>query len=179
MSAVRPCELPTRSFLFIAREPGSFADCYVAEIDDAVSQTAFVEAFYTTRLFKAERLLLALFVGKPSTDAQARDLAAGAATSFAAWRVENRSPEQLLLADFTGRTRSWLMTEPVEATPGSPRTRLYFGSGVEPRTRTTDGRSAMGFGFRALLGFHTLYSRLLLKAARSRLLANGRTGDAS
>jgi hypothetical protein len=50
----------------------------------------------------------------------------------------------------------------------SPRTRLYFGSGVAPRG---GAGKRMGFAFHALLGFHKLYSRLLLTAARSRILA--------
>lgn len=169
MPPVFPCELPTSSFLFSAQAAGSFADCYVTEVDGAISQAAFVEAFYTSDLFKVERAILGWLVAKPSTDAQAHQLAIGTATSFAAWRVENRDPDQLLLADYTGRTRSWLMVEPIGQSTLPPRTRLYFGSGVGPKAR--DARS-MGFAFHALLGFHRLYSRLLLGAARSRLLAS-------
>lgn len=168
MSPVRPCELPTSSFLLSAQATGSFADCYVTEVDGAVSQAAFIDAFYTSRLFKVERAILRWLVAKPSTDAQARQLATGTATTFAAWRVEDRSPYQLLLADFTDRTRSWLMVEPVGQSTPSPRTRLYFGSGVGPRPQ---GPHGMGLVFHALLGFHKLYSRLLLVAARSRLCA--------
>lgn len=171
MSTVRLSELPKTSLLLGTQAAGSFADCYVTEVDGAFSQAAFVEAFYTTRLFKLERAILRWLLAKPSTDRQARELAAGRASSFAAWRVESRTAEQLLLADFTGRTRSWLMAEPADQSASSPHTKLYFGSGVGPRAGARAGTHNMGFAFHALLGFHRLYSRLLLGAARSRLVA--------
>ena len=102
---------------------------------------------------------------RPSTDAEAGELALGARDRFAAWTVEGRSADQLLLADAMGGTRSWLMTEPGEG--GS--TRLYVGSAVVPRRRDGSATPRMGFLFHALLGFHRLYSRALLKAARRRL----------
>jgi len=119
--------------------------------------------------------MLAWFVARPSTDLQARQLAEGSTDSFAAWRVEGRAPDQVLLADFMGRTRSWLMVAPAPGGAGAG-TRLYFGSAVVPRRHTGHGRPRMGFAFHALLGFHKLYSRLLLQAARSRLLGR-RRGD--
>lgn len=167
MAIIRACELPPTSLLRGARQPGAFADCYVTELEREVSQTAFVEAFYTSGLFKIERAVLGLLLARPSTDLQARHLAAGTTTSFAAWRVESRNAEQLLMTDFTGRTRSWLMAESVNAAGRPVGTRLYFGSGVGPR----GGDGNMGMVFHALLGFHKLYSRLLLGAARARLLA--------
>jgi hypothetical protein len=45
---------------------------------------------------------------------------------------------------------------------------LYFGSAVIP-VRTKSGETALGFPYGALLGFHKLYSRILLRAARLRL----------
>ena len=88
--------------------------------------------------------------------------------AFAAWHVEGRTANQLLMCDFQRRTRSWLMSV---AVPGDAATgtRLYFGSAVVPLTGRGSGRSAMGFAFRALLGFHKIYSRILLRAAMSRL----------
>ena len=160
------------SVLLGVQSPGSFADCYVVEVPGSFSQAAFVEAFYTTSLFRVERAILKALLARPSTDRQARELATGTASSFAAWRVEQRTPEQLLLADFTGRTRSWLMAESVTQSGPSPATRLYFGSGVGPRSRADGVPPKMGFAFHALLGFHKLYSRLLLGAAASRLLSH-------
>ena len=49
-------------------------------------------------------------------------------------------------------------------------THLYFGSAVAAGiVDKQSGQAALGFTFEALLGFHKLYSRALLSAARSRL----------
>src|SRR5690606_27974393 len=107
----------------------------------AVSQAAYVHAFYTTPLFRAERLVLQWLASRPSTDLQARQLASGATEDFAAWCVEARTERQLLLRDVTGRTRSWLMAAPRGGNDdgdGRGGTRLYFGSAIVP---VTDPRS--------------------------------------
>jgi hypothetical protein len=168
MPAIHPCELPTDALLHKYRQGGAYADCYVTEVDRSISQAAYVEAFYTSAVFKVERRLLAWFVARPSTDAQARELASGQRSAFSAWTVEGQSVQQLLLCDFQGRTRSWLMSAPVEVN-GVPGTRLYFGSAVVPMVNRRTGQASMGFVFRALLGFHKLYSRVLLRAALSRI----------
>ncbi|KQV54639.1 hypothetical protein ASE26_02085 [Duganella sp. Root198D2] len=139
------------------REQGAYTDCFAIDVPGQVPHAAFVEAFYTSAVFKLERLLLALFVARPSRDAEARELASGQRQQFAAWSVEGRAPGQLLMCDYAGSTRSWLM-----ALPAGQGTRLYFGSAVV--------RSRQGGVFRALLGFHKLYSRILLRAAASRVL---------
>ena len=125
-----------------------------------------MEAFYTTFVFKLERLILKWAVLKPSTDDQARALAAGAVNEFAAWRVEKRNDHQLLLSDYRGSTRSWLMVARLE---DGTRTRLYFGSAVVASGKSRSGKPRMGFVFRALLGFHKIYSQVLLHAAVVRL----------
>jgi hypothetical protein len=51
--------------------------------------------------------------------------------------------------------------------------RLYFGSAVVP-VGIGSGKARLGFPFNALLGFHHLYSRILLGAARGRVLAGQR-----
>ena len=45
-------------------------------------------------------------ISRPSPDTQARDLAIGERDAFAAWSVEDRSENQLLMCDFYGCTRS-------------------------------------------------------------------------
>jgi hypothetical protein len=155
------------------RDRGAYADCYVAEVDGAITQAQFVAAFYTTWIFRLERLILKWWVARPSTDDEARALAAGRAERFAAWRVEGRRDDETLLADFTGRTRSWLQAVPVATSgqdtgPARPRTRLYFGSAVIPVMDAATGRPVLGRRFSALLGFHKLYSRMLLRAACAR-----------
>lgn len=156
--------LPGNSLLQRFVDSGDYTDCFVTRIDIDVTFPAYVEAFYTTTVFKAERLLLKWFVSRPSTDSEARALADNASNEFAAWRTLDRADDQILLMDLHGRTCSWLMLAP--AGEGSL---LYFGSAVIRSVKTTSGRR-MGWTYRALLGFHRLYSRILLRAARARLL---------
>lgn len=111
MPSIHRCELPHGALLEKYQSRGAYADCYVTEIARPVSQAEYVQAFYTSPLFKVERLLLAWLVSKPSTDAQASQLASGTLDSFAAWSVEERREDQLLMCDFQGRTRSWLMVD--------------------------------------------------------------------
>lgn len=167
MFTTRSCDVPAESLLLRYAGSGGYADCYVAELPVAVSHAQFVEAFYTSTLFKFERFVLRLLVARPSTDVQVKQLASGELGSFAAWAVEARAPNQLLLCDVAGRTRSWLMVAPGGGV--TPSTKLFFGSAVVPARNKATGRTSMGFTFRALLGFHKLYSRALLGAARSRL----------
>lgn len=171
MPSIHLSEFPPGALLKKYQDGGAYADCYVTQIAQPVSQAEYVEAFYTTPLFKLERLLLAWLVSKPSTDAQASQLAAGTVDSFAAWSVEDRCEDQLLMCDFQGRTRSWLMVAPAAGeSVGS--TRLYFGSAVVPARTARAGTETpdLGWTFRLLLGFHKLYSRALLFSAKSRLM---------
>ena len=167
MPALQPCEVPLNSFLHLYKDGPGYADCYVSQVPGAVTQAAFIEAFYTSPLFKIERTLLHYLASKPATDADAKVLAGGGATWFSAWRVEAQSSAELLLADFTGRTRSWLMAAPAPLGNDLPGTLLYFGSAVVPLAG--QGAQSMGWGFHALLGFHRLYSRMLLRAASQRV----------
>ena len=160
--------MPADAFLNRHSGGGAYADCYVTEIARAVAQAEFVEDFYTTAVFRLERLILKWFVARPSTDDEARQLALGNRDAFAAWTVEARAPDQLLLGDFSGRTKSWLMTLTAQD-GGSPRTRLFFGSAVVPARRSSGSSAGLGFFFTALLGFHKLYSRILLRSAAARL----------
>jgi hypothetical protein len=168
MPSIRPHPLPEHALLRKYANGGAYTDCYITEIPAHISHAAFVEAFYTTAVFKLERLLLAWFVSRPSTDAQAKRLAAGEINSFAAWDVEARGVDQLLMRDFQGRTRSWLMVAPVQNL-GPATTRLYFGSAVVPSVNKATNRAELGIAFRVLLNFHKVYSRVLLSAASSRL----------
>jgi hypothetical protein len=168
MLSIHKCQLPHGALLSKYQDGGAYADCYVTQIAGRVSHAEYVEAFYTTWLFKIERMLLAWLVSKPSTDLQASQLATGTLGSFAAWKVEARSVNQLLMSDFQCRTRSWLMVASVERN-ASADTRLYFGSAVVPAARARSGTRTLGLAFRLLLGFHKLYSRALLSATMSRL----------
>ena len=162
MNPVQPCEVPPGALLRKYQHGPGYVDCYVTEVAGAVTQSAYVEAFYTTPLFKLERAILKWLAGRPSSDDEAKALAGDTRRSFAAWRVEDRTTDELLLADFTGRTRSWLMTSCRDNA-----TRLYFGSAVVPKPNARKGD--LGFVYHSLLGFHKVYSRALLRAARSRV----------
>ncbi len=143
---------------------GAYTDCYSIDVAGFVSLHQYVAAFYTTWLFRIERIILKYMVSRPSTDEQAQDVANGFIDQFAAWSVEKRSRDQLLMCDMAGRTRSWFMVETVEE-----RSRLYFGSAVVPARSTKGQKRTLGFIFSALLGFHKLYSRALLLTAARRL----------
>jgi hypothetical protein len=158
--------LPEHALLRRYQLEGAYTDCYITEIAGEVTREQYVQAFYSTLPFRLERLILKWAVSKPSTDADVAQLASGAATAFAAWDVEARSESQLLLVDFRGSTRSWLM---VEALPSGAGTRLYFGSAVVPAKTGGGGRAERGFLYTVLLGFHKLYSVTLLHAARRSL----------
>ena len=161
-SDIRAGDLPPSALHRKYVGTGAHADCYFTEIGRSVSHAEYIEAFYTTWVFKLERIILRL-VAKPSTDEQARRLAHGELDAFAAWIVEARAPNQLLLCDYVRRTRSWLMIEPI---PGG--TRLYFGTVVVPE-KNAAGELELGSPYTALMGFHRLYSKVLLRCARSRL----------
>ncbi len=156
---------PANSLLTVLQaERRAFADAYWLDLPGpAVELAAFVEAFYTTRLFKLERLVLRL-AGLPSSDAQAAAVAQSQSERFAAWRVLTRREPELLLIDVNGSTCSWFQ---VESQAGG--TRLWFGSAVIPSRLGPDGQPQFGRVFDALLGVHRHYSRALLKAAAARL----------
>ena len=163
MQSITASSLPKHSLLARYSGDQGYTDCLVTDVAGSVSHAQYVEAFYTGTVFKIERLLLAWLASRPSTDAQAKALAMGTLDTFSAWRVEERTADQLLMRDFSRRTRSWFMTMPLDHG-----TRLYFGSAVVPLAGKS-GRPRMGFGFTALLGFHKLYSPVLLGSARARL----------
>ena len=164
--------LPEHSLLYAYHAKGDYTDCFTVDVVGDISQQQFVSAFYTSRLFKVERFILKWLVAKPSTDRQADQLAAGSIKSFAAWTAEGRTPNQLLLCDYQGRTRSWLMVEPLRNGPDTA-TRLFFGSGVVSATDLRKGRKSMPLLFRFLLGFHRRYARALLRSAVRKLAAHG------
>ncbi len=168
MNSIQLCELPQKALLGKYQQQDAYTDCYSVVVPHAISHSEYIEAFYTTPLFRVERFILAMLVSRPSTDLQAKQLAFGEVETFAAWNVERKAENQLLLCDFLGRTRSWLMTDAGDQ--GKPAsTRLYFGSAVVPKVNANNGKASYGFAFHAMLGFHRLYSRALLRSAVSRL----------
>jgi hypothetical protein len=164
MFSIEKCQIPENSLLEVYSTDGAYTDCYCTLLPEMVFFPEFVFAFYMTRLFKLERFILRWLVSKPSTDEQVQKLADGRIGEFAAWRVEKRLENELLLCDYIGRTRSWLMTAP----RGSS-TLLFFGSAVVPVRDPGTGKLSLGFVYGTLLGFHRIYSFLLLYSARRRI----------
>lgn len=162
MTGINRSTLSSETLLYAYASDDNYTDCYETSVAVRLTLEDFVNAFYTTWLFKLERRLLHWIVKRPSSDDDVRRLAAGESDQFAAWHVERRHAQEILLCDMNGATRSWLMVSP--ANDDANRTTLRFGSAV------VAGERGLGPAFRALLGFHKLYSRLLLRAARSRLV---------
>jgi hypothetical protein len=160
MTSVEKCAIPPQALLSKYVVDGTYTDSYRTEIQGHISFPAYVFAFYTNWLFKVEAFILKYTVKRPSDDAEAKELANGTRTKFAAWDVEGRTENQLLMCDMQGRTRSWFMV-----THENERTQLYFGSAVVPVKDPKTGKSSLGFLFLILLGFHQVYSYFLLYLA--------------
>lgn len=165
-AAIEKVELPDHALLQKYRESGAYTDCYRARIDGMVSHSDYIAAFYTSWLFKLERFILRWLASKPSTDDDVQRLVSEQQDDFAAWTVEARAKNQLLMCDFRERTRSWFMTV---RDNDSEATFLYFGSAVVQVGTKQSGEPELGTSFNVLLGFHKLYSRALLSVARARL----------
>ena len=168
MPHARP--VPDSSFLGAYARLGAYTDCYAVSVPGNYALAPLIEAVYTSPLLKLERWLLAVVLKRPSTDLQARQVALAQAQTFAAWRVEQRSVSEVLLE--AGQTRLWLCVS--HELSVQPSTTLLFGSAVVPRRPG----GPFGWVFHALLGFHRLYSRLLLAAAAKRIAASARAQDA-
>ncbi|WP_299280273.1 hypothetical protein [uncultured Tateyamaria sp.] len=138
-----------------ARRVGYYTDCFETPVAAPVSLPDFITAFYTQPLFRAERVVLRLLARAPSSDAEVAALASGRGETFAVWRVEARRDDQILLAERSGRTMSWL-----QATPDA----LRFGSVVVP-VPGRGGAPTLGPVFQSLMGAHKVYSRALLSGA--------------
>lgn len=162
--SIHRCDLPPDAFLQRYAGNDGYADCFRVDVPGTIGLGRYVEAFYTTWLFKAERAILSL-AGHPSTDADAALVAEGDASRFAAWHVEARADDQLLMCDVTGRTRSWFKG----ASNRDGSTTLYFGSAVIAVKTGKSGRKSMGPVFKVLMPVHVLYSRALLAATKRKI----------
>lgn len=168
MPKVIASELPNDTLSALYQKQGAFVDCYYIDIAIDISLAEYIQAFYTTSIFKLERSLLSLATLKCTRDDKAVELSLGRSDNYSIWTVEGRESNQIMLRDFTGNTRSWLM---VEKSSGSEiSTRLYFGSVVVPKDKAKNGQASFGVLFHLFGKFHQVYSRALLKAAYRKLL---------
>ncbi|MEJ6397706.1 hypothetical protein [Yoonia sp. 208BN28-4] len=152
MTVPRAAPLPDDALLRVYTEQGAYTDCFVKDVANDVDLAGYLMGFYTTPLFRVERLILRLALKRPSTDADVAALARKQSDSFAAWDVEARTEDQVLLCDMGQATRSWFKV----ARSGTG-TRLYFGSAVVAPDHWL---------MRALLPLHRLYARALLWSVR-------------
>lgn len=150
------------------RLEGAYTDCFTVQVPREVTLADFIRAFFSTPVFRVERLILRLFASAKNTEDEVDRLASGSGNRFAMWQVENRYDRQLLMRVGDGPIRTWLMvgTTQKSATP------LYFGSAVLPNAEDSQGKPIIGRSIRALMGFHILYSRVLLWSTARRLRAN-------
>jgi len=171
MFSIRPESVPDDALLRTyrgGRHPerwGTYQDCFSVTVGRNVALSDFVYAFYTSPVFRLERLILRAVIGARSTDADARAVADGDGAAFAAWTVAERTATQLLMCDRYEATRSWFRVVPLE----NAGTTLQFGSGVAARSSGVGGPRTLGFVFRLMLGFHVVYSQTLLWAASKRV----------
>ncbi len=143
-----------------------YSDCFSVTVERTVSLADFVLAFYTSPVFRIERMILRGLAGCPSTDIEARAVAIGSGAAFAMWHVGDRTVTQLLMCDRYERTRSWFRVGPLDG----GWTLLQFGTAVAAVPDRQTGAMAMSGKFRLLMGFHVLYSQVLLHAAKVRVL---------
>ena len=71
----------------------------------------------------------------------------------------------MLLRDFLGHTRSWLMAEPIMQGGAVTRTRLHFGTAVVHIGLSGFTRTRAIALFWLILPFHKAYARVLLGSA--------------
>ncbi len=156
----RAVPVPRDAFLgAYAAQDGTYTDCFEVMHPLETDLAEFIAAFYTTWLFRLERVVLGISLRKRITDADVAALATGQADTFAAWRVEQRDQAQVLMCDLGGLTRSWLAVAPKDGGV----TRLLFGSGVVAKGE------ALPAWVRATLPLHRLYSKALLRTAERKL----------
>ena len=160
MTGIKQTDLPPDSLLAqLNRDHGGYVDCFSTNVAGRIALSDYIQTFYTTRLFRAERLLLGL-AGLGGTDEDLASLAAGHGEDFAAWRQLARTDNEILMRQTNGPTASWLMVRSLDGG-----TELLFGSAVLPsRPGGTTGPVT-----RLFEPLHLLYSRALLRAAANRL----------
>ncbi|KIN64970.1 hypothetical protein Z946_3866 [Sulfitobacter noctilucicola] len=138
---------------------GAYTDCFEVMHPMKVELPAFITAFYSTWLFRLERLVLSIAMRRRISDSELAALAEGRSDRFAAWQVTGRDDTQIMLQDTSGHTMSYLA---VAAKEGGV-TRLLFGSVVHG---SAEHRPAW---VRLLMPVHLLYAKSLLRCAERKL----------
>ena len=164
MTRITAPPLPPQSLLARKRGPECYRDAFRASVAGEVSLGELVTAFFSSRAFLAERMALHL-IGRGADHADIAALAAGRTERFAAWQMEAREENELLMHDFLDQTCCWLAVStrgpdgaldgPLPV-PERGRTFIWFGTGV---------REVGGPIMRNLQGAHRFYARQLLAGA--------------
>lgn len=147
--------VPPDTLLDRYRQHGGYVDCFETRVPGAVPLGDFVAACYNGRAFRPERWAIGLLLRRPAGPREVAALAGGRSDRFSAWRVEARTACEVLLCDYQGRTRSWLMVQ-----REGRGTVLRFGTTVLPQ-----GSRGGALAVRLLAGLHRCYARLLLRSA--------------
>jgi hypothetical protein len=147
-----------------------YHDCFRICVRGRVPLQQFVVAFYTSWLFRFERAVPRILLAIPSSDADVYALAQGTHDTFAAWYVGGAHTDRATHVRSLRAHALMFLVGP----DGDGGTELCFGSAVVGQRRA-NGSFVMSPLSRALLGFHELYSQLLLQAAARSLAAPGGT----
>jgi len=161
---IQATEIPSSALLYGHVERGEYADAFYTDITYSADLSEYIRAFYSSRVMRVERFILK-FIGKPSSADQVEKLATGEISELAVWSVAERRKNEILLPDSYDRTCSWLMV----SYPSTGKTRLHFGTGVHRMRQQGEGATSLNLFFRATIGFHLLYSKVLLRSARNQL----------
>lgn len=145
---------------------GCYTDCFSIEVNGPTNLAAYIDAFFDSWVFRIERRVLTLIGKGPATKHDVAALATGDAERFAAWTVTGRDDTQLLMTVPDTPIRTWLRVLP--DTHRSHGVRLYFGSALVPPTPKDGAPARLPPVFRCTMGFHRLYSQVLLDAAARR-----------
>ncbi|MEL7396055.1 MAG: hypothetical protein AAFN44_06750 [Pseudomonadota bacterium] len=163
MAKITQIPAPDDSFLHaLACQTGAYADCFEATVACDIPQSdafqRFVFAFFDSPVFRVERAILRLAGKAPKDRSDPKALALGETDAFAAWRVERRADNEILLVVLNTPIRTWLSLQKEGSVA-----RLRFGSAILPQ----EGKDIPHWAFRVTLPAHVVYSRLLLRAAVS------------
>lgn len=164
MITVKRIGVPEGSFLkaYEGRE-GCETDCFQADVPGHPDIDRFVHIFFDTWVFRIERRLLALLGEDYATSEDVAALAGRSSDTLAAWTVQDRSADEIILAFKRPRGRTWLQATQLDGSLGS--TRLRFGSALLPNIDSEGQTASISWGLKIGLPLHRLYARLLLAAA--------------
>ena len=158
MADVQKIEPPEGSFIAgVQAQAQVFADSFAVPCSGAPTLAQLLTAFYGSWVFWPERVLMGVLWRGSTSKAALEALAGGFGDRFGAWRVVQRSENEILLRDKRGATASWMAVVAGQ---------VMFGSVLYTQDRDTVKKSVL---WRALTAFHTLFSRMLLAAAARRL----------